>query len=69
MLSRARSTGSDWPIAWTAGLAWDVLMEQRSGEQNSSGSGNTLVTGVRGALQRDEDNRVANLDHRRQQPR
>lgn len=57
-----QTTLLDQPLAWTVGLAWDVLMEQRRGEQNFTGSGDTLVTGVKGALRRDEDNRVANLD-------
>jgi iron complex outermembrane receptor protein len=41
-----------------AGLAYDRLAEERRGWQNFIGS----VTGVQGALRRDEDNTISNLD-------
>jgi iron complex outermembrane recepter protein len=54
----ARSTLLHAPIEVVAGLSYDTLDEQRRGWQNFVGS----TLGVEGALRRDEDNRVANLD-------
>jgi iron complex outermembrane receptor protein len=44
------------------GLAYDTLDEDRRGWRNFTGAGPTLVTGVQGALRRDERNRVSNTD-------
>ncbi|MGE0804244.1 MAG: TonB-dependent receptor family protein [Burkholderiaceae bacterium] len=46
------------PLQITAGLAYDALAEDRRGYENFVGG----TLGVRGALRRDERNRVANLD-------
>ncbi|MFG6468027.1 TonB-dependent receptor family protein [Roseateles sp. BYS87W] len=45
-----------------AGVAADSLREHRVGEQNFTGTGASAVLGVRGALRRDETNRVSNAD-------
>jgi iron complex outermembrane receptor protein len=45
-------------LDWTAGLAWDGLKQQRRGYENFIGD----TLGVRGALRRDERNRVASFD-------
>lgn len=45
-------------VAWTAGLGWEGLQQQRRGYQNFIGS----RLGVRGALRRDERNRAAAFD-------
>lgn len=45
-------------LQWTAGAGWEGLRQQRRGYQNFVGS----QLGVRGALRRDERNRVASLD-------
>ncbi|WP_375142150.1 TonB-dependent receptor family protein [Ideonella azotifigens] len=50
------------PLSLVAGLAYDTLAEHRQGYQNFTGSGDDTVTGVRGALRRDEHNDVNNLD-------
>ncbi len=46
------------PLEVVAGLSYDRMQEHRLGWQNFSGA----TLGVQGALRRDEDNRVANLD-------
>ena len=46
------------PLTLVGGLAWDDLQEHRLGYQNFIGS----VLGVQGALRRDENNHVWNLD-------
>lgn len=46
------------PLAWTAGLAYDNLREDRSGHENFVGN----ELGRRGRLRRSERNRVYNLD-------
>lgn len=46
------------PLELVAGLAYDRLVEDRRGFENFVGP----VLGVRGALRRDEDNTVTNLD-------
>jgi iron complex outermembrane recepter protein len=46
------------PLEVVAGLSYDLLREHRRGWQNFSGA----VLGVQGALRRDEENRVSNLD-------
>jgi len=46
------------PLEIVGGLAYDAMNEQRRGWQNFQGS----TLGVQGALRRDEDNRVSNLD-------
>ena len=45
-------------LAWTAGAGWEGLRQQRRGYQNFVGS----QLGVRGALRRDERNRVSAFD-------
>ncbi|MCX7034322.1 MAG: TonB-dependent receptor, partial [Arenimonas sp.] len=45
-------------LAWTAGAGWEGLGQQRRGYENFVGS----QLGVRGALRRDERNRVASFD-------
>lgn len=45
-------------LAWTAGAGWEGLEQQRRGYENFVGS----TLGVRGALRRDERNRVASFD-------
>ena len=45
-------------LAWTAGAGWEGLQQQRRGYENFVGS----RLGVRGALRRDERNRVASFD-------
>jgi iron complex outermembrane receptor protein len=46
------------PLEVVGGLSYDRLLENRRGWQNFAGS----ALGVRGALRRDEENRVSNLD-------
>jgi iron complex outermembrane recepter protein len=46
------------PLELVAGLSYDALREHRQGWQNFAGT----ALGVQGALRRDEDNRVENLD-------
>lgn len=46
------------PLEVVAGLSYDRMQEHRLGWQNFSGA----TLGVQGALRRDEDNQVANLD-------
>ncbi|CAG9933331.1 hypothetical protein [Candidatus Nitrotoga arctica] len=53
-----RTTLAGGPLQWTVGISYDNLGEQRRGFQNFIGS----TLGVQGALRRDEDNRVWNLD-------
>ena len=45
-------------LAWTVGAGWEGLQQQRRGYENFVGS----QLGVRGALRRDERNRVASFD-------
>ena len=45
-------------VAWTAGVGWEGLQQQRRGYENFVGS----QLGVRGALRRDERNAVASFD-------
>jgi iron complex outermembrane receptor protein len=52
----------DAPLTVVSGLAWDALEEQRVGLQNFTGVAPATVTGVRGALRRNERNEVSNLD-------
>lgn len=54
----AQSTLAGAPLEVVAGLSWDHLEEQRRGWQNFAGGS----LGVQGALRRDEENRVSNLD-------
>ncbi|HEY0886875.1 MAG TPA: TonB-dependent receptor [Ramlibacter sp.] len=54
----AQSTLGSAPLELVAGLSYDHLQEQRRGWQNFAGG----AVGVQGALRRDEENRVANLD-------
>lgn len=56
------TTSGQWAgqrLSLVAGVSWDQLDEDRSGRQNFIGS----TLGVRGALRRDETNRVRSLDH------
>ncbi|MBC7727303.1 MAG: TonB-dependent receptor, partial [Microbacteriaceae bacterium] len=53
-----RSLLAQRPLEIVGGLAYDAMNEQRRGWQNFQGS----TLGVQGALRRDEDNRVSNLD-------
>ena len=54
----AKTRLGDMPLTIVGGLAYDTLAEHRQGFQNFIGS----VTGVQGALRRDEDNDVTNID-------
>jgi iron complex outermembrane receptor protein len=54
----ADATVGSVPVKVVAGLAWDALKERRRGYQNFVGS----VLGVKGALRRDETNRVSSAD-------
>lgn len=54
----ARTELARRPLEIVAGLAYDRLAEQRRGLQNFVGG----TLGVQGALRRDEDNTVSNLD-------
>ena len=54
----AQSTVASAPFELVAGLSLDHLREQRRGWQNFAGG----AIGVQGALRRDEENRVSNLD-------
>ena len=54
----SQSTLSDGPLEVVAGLSYDRMEEQRRGWQNFVGT----ALGVQGALRRDEDNVVSNLD-------
>lgn len=56
-LVSATALGSG-PLEWVAGLSYDRLTEQRRGWQNFRGP----MLGVQGALRRDEENTIANLD-------
>ncbi|MGZ5156928.1 MAG: TonB-dependent receptor family protein [Caldimonas sp.] len=49
---------NDAPFSVVGGIAYDALAEHRQGYQNFIGA----VTGVQGALRRDEDNDVSNFD-------
>ena len=49
---------NDLPFSVVGGIAYDVLAEHRQGYQNFIGA----MTGVQGALRRDEDNDVSNVD-------
>ncbi len=52
----------DGPLDIVGGLAGDQLHEHRQGYQNFIGSGSSLLLGVQGALRRDEENRVHDVD-------
>jgi iron complex outermembrane receptor protein len=54
----SQSTLAQAPLEVVGGLSYDRLLEHRLGWQNFAGA----ALGVQGALRRDEDNRVANLD-------
>lgn len=53
-----RTSLAQGPLEIVAGLSYDTMREHRLGWQNFSGT----TLGVLGALRRDEDNRVTNLD-------
>jgi iron complex outermembrane recepter protein len=53
-----QTTLAQAPLEVVGGLSYDRLLEHRQGWQNFVGS----ALGVQGALRRDEDNRVSNLD-------
>ena len=53
-----RTTLAGLPLEFVGGLAYDAMREQRRGWQNSQGT----TLGVQGALRRDENNSVSNLD-------
>ena len=55
---RHRGELADAPLTTTLGIAYDRLNETRLGFQNFVGP----MLGVKGALRRDEDNRIYNLD-------
>ncbi|GGX09145.1 TonB-dependent receptor [Pigmentiphaga litoralis] len=57
-----RRTMGGRPVVLIAGLAYDSLAERRKGYNNFTGTGAQQVVGVMGALRRDEDNTVSNLD-------
>lgn len=52
----------DAPLTVVGGFAYDTLVEQRQGYQNFTGPTAAPVTGVRGALRRNEENDVSNVD-------
>jgi iron complex outermembrane receptor protein len=54
----SQTTLAQGPLELVGGLSYDRLLEHRQGWQNFIGP----VLGVQGALRRDEDNRVSNLD-------
>jgi iron complex outermembrane receptor protein len=54
----AKTRLGDMPLTIVGGLAYDTLAEHRQGFQNFIGG----ITGVQGALRRDEDNDVTNID-------
>jgi iron complex outermembrane recepter protein len=54
----SRTNLLDAPLELVAGLSYDTMGEHRQGWQNFVGT----TLGVQGALRRDEDNRVDNLD-------
>ncbi len=54
----AKTRLGDMPLTILGGLAYDTLAEHRQGFQNFIGG----VTGVQGALRRNEDNDVTNID-------
>ncbi len=54
----AKTRLGDMPFTIVGGLAYDTLAEHRQGFRNFIGS----ITGVQGALRRDEDNDVTNID-------
>ena len=54
----AKTHLDDAPFTVVGGIAYDTLAEHRQGFQNFIGA----VTGVQGALRRDEDNEVSNFD-------
>ena len=54
----SQTTLGQTPLEVVGGLSYDRLLEHRQGWQNFSGA----ALGVQGALRRDEDNRVSNLD-------
>ncbi|MRD45816.1 TonB-dependent receptor [Caenimonas koreensis DSM 17982] len=54
----SRRTTAHGDIEWVAGISYDMLIEHRQGWQNFAGA----ALGVQGALRRDEDNRVSNVD-------
>jgi iron complex outermembrane recepter protein len=49
-------------LAITAGVAHETLDEARKGFRNFTGTGATQVLGVKGALRRDEDNKLTSTD-------
>ncbi|MEO8525022.1 MAG: TonB-dependent receptor, partial [Caldimonas sp.] len=53
-----KTTLAGAPFSLVGGIAYDVLAEHREGFQNFVGT----VTGVEGALRRDEDNQVSSFD-------
>jgi iron complex outermembrane recepter protein len=50
------------PLTLTAGIDFDKSKENRRGFENFTGTGAAQVLGVQGALRRDEDDSVQNLD-------
>jgi len=58
----ARRSLAGKPLTLIGGLAYDTLRERRKGYENYTGSLADPTLGVRGALRRDETNRVASLD-------
>jgi iron complex outermembrane recepter protein len=49
-------------LGLTAGVAYETLDEARKGFRNFTGTGATQVLGVKGALRRDEDNKLTSTD-------
>ncbi len=57
-----RTTVLERPLVLIAGVATDHLDEHRRGYENFTGPATARTLGVQGALRRDEDNRVDNVD-------
>ena len=53
---------ADAPLTVVAGVAFDGLREHRRGFENFTGPASARTLGVQGALRRDEDNDVRNVD-------
>ncbi len=58
----ARTNLADRPFTLVAGIAYDTLDQDRRGYLNYTGTGASQVLGVKGALRRDETDKVSNVD-------
>ncbi|MGL4574140.1 MAG: TonB-dependent receptor family protein [Burkholderiaceae bacterium] len=59
---RIREPLGSGTLSATVGVSHDVLDEERKGFRNFTGTGATQVLGIKGALRRDEDNKLTNTD-------